>query len=225
MKNRISMLLAWVALLPAVALCQKSAVEEAFKKYHVSYDVLNPDLPKNSLEVPCNLKRTVTTDNGAKIYLSSYDPTKSGLSRWTLQSVNSKPPSRKELEAFDKEHSEVLSYRIDENTLKVTKDDGRKLYISYQYQPGDIDEDHSFLKDCLFTAVIDIASGKLEAVTQKNLKNLKIKIVKVVKLTGDSRYQYSEKLQKYLLQEAEVVVVAKVLGMQTPITTRDVYSY
>lgn len=225
MKNRLSMLLTVLILIPACVFSQKSAVEDALKKYHVSYDVLNPDLPKNSWEVPYQVTRTVTTDNGAKIYLSSYDPTKSGLSRWTLQSVNSKPPSRKELEAFDKEHSEVLSYRMDENTLKVVKDDGKKLYISYQYQPGSIDEDHSFLKDCLFTAVIDIASGKLEAVNQKNLKNLKIKIVKVVKLTGDSRYQYSDKLQKYLLQETEVVVVAKVLGMQTPITTRDVYSY
>lgn len=177
------------------------------------------------MQFPYKLKRTVITDNAIKTYLSSYDPAKTGLQRWTLHAINDLPPSAKDVDAFNKEHATVLAYKIDETTLSIAKDNGVKLHISYRYDPASIDADRSFLKDCMFTAIIDIASGKLETVNQKNLKDLKIKIVKAVKLTGAAKYQYVDAYKTYLLMENEVVVVMKLLTQQIPMTTLDVYTY
>ncbi len=204
---------------------QKSVVLSALAKYNVDTSVLNPNLGANSMNYPYDLKRVVTTEQSEKIYLSSFNPQKTGSERWTLLSVNGKQPSGTDLKNFNKEHETVFNYKINENTLKVARDDGKILQITYRYDPASIDADHSFLKDCLFTMVINATTGKLQSVLQKNLKDLKIKIVKASKLDGHSDYMYNEKDKKYLPANCEIVVVMKLIGQQVSIITTDTYSY
>lgn len=207
------------------AFSQQAAVLAAFEKYHIDTAVLNPDMGLNALHYRYDLKREVNTEGNYKVYLSNYDPAKTGLECWTLQSVNGKAPSKAELKNFDKEHKYIPAYTIDKASLTIISDDGQTLHIGYKYTAASVDADHSFLKDCTFTAVIKTSTGRLESTAQKNLKDVKIKIVKAVKLEGTTHYIYDEQDKKYLISTAEVVAVVKVLGQQLAIVTTDSYTY
>ena len=203
---------------------QKSAVLQVLKKYNVSEEVLNPNLKDNLEKYAHEVQRTVTVNDKDKVYISSFDPNKQDPPQWTLVSVNGKSPSKGEQKAFEKEHNQKTDFKVDYNSYKVTKDDGSTLEITYQYDPTTVDSDHSFFKDCLFTLHINAKTGRLEKMTEVNLKDLRIKILKATKLTTEVTYQYIEKDKTYVPINDRVEVVIKMLGNEMPMITTDKYT-
>ncbi len=208
-----------------VLFAQKNAVLQALKKYNVSEDVLNVNLKDNLEKYAHEVQRTVTINDKDKIYLSSFEPNKQVQPQWTLVSVNGKKPSGSEQKAFDKEHNTKTDFKIDESSLKVAKDDGTTLEITYQYDPTSLDSDHIFFKDCLYTLHINAKTGKLEKMTEVNLKDVKIKFLKVTSLTTEVNYQYLEKDKTYIPINTRVVAVIKMLGNEMPMTTAEKYTF
>lgn len=211
-------------LLGYSAFAQKSLVLQALKKYNVSEEVLNPNLKDNLEKYAHEVQRTVTVNDKDKVYISTFDPNKQDPPQWTLVSVNGKNPSKGEQKAFDKEHNIKTNFKVDDNSYKVTKDDGNTLEITYQYDPTTIDSDHGFFKDCLFTLHINAKTGRLEKMTEVNLKDLRIKILKATKLTTEVTYQYIEKDKTYVPVNDRVEVVIKMLGNEMPMITTDKYT-
>ncbi|WP_343532920.1 hypothetical protein [Pedobacter sp.] len=211
-------------LLGYSAFAQKSLVLQALKKYNVSEEVLNPNLKDNLEKYAHEVQRTVTVNDKDKVYISTFDPNKQDPPQWTLVSVNGKNPSKGEQKAFDKEHNLKTNFKVDDNSYKVTKDDGNTLEITYQYDPTTIDGDHGFFKDCLFTLHINAKTGRLKKMTEVNLKDLRIKILKAIKLTTEVTYQYIEKDKTYVPVNDRVEVVIKMLGNEMPMITTDKYT-
>ncbi|RZK37924.1 MAG: hypothetical protein EOO90_23910 [Pedobacter sp.] len=203
---------------------QKSAVLQAFKKYNVSEDVLNTNLKANLEKYAHEVQRTVTLNDKDKVYISNFDPSKQSPPNWTLSSVNGKSPSQAEQKAFTKEHDMKTDFKIDENTLQITKDDGSWLEISYQFDPSSLDADHNFLKDCQYTLHINAKTGRLEKMTEINLKDLKIKILKVVKMSTEVNYQYIEKDKIYVPTTSYIEIVIRMLGNELPMITAEKYT-
>ncbi len=207
-----------------VAFAQKSLVLQTLKKYQVSEEVLKPNLKDNLEKYAHEVERTVTFNDKDKVYISSFDPNKQDTPQWTLVSVNGKSPSKGEQKAFDKEHNQKTDFKVDDNSYKVAKDDGSTLEITYQYDPTTVDSDHGFFKDCLFTLHINPKTGRLERMTEVNLKDLRIKILKATKLTTEVTYQYIEKDKTYVPVNDRVEVVIKMLGNEMPMITTDKYT-
>lgn len=207
-----------------VAFAQKSLVLQALKKYNVSEEVLNPNLKDNLEKYAHEVQRTVTINDKDKVYISSFDPNKQDPPQWTLVSVNGKNPSKGEQKAFEKEHNQKTDFKVDDNSYKISKDDGNTLEITYQYDPASVDSDHGFFKDCLFTLHINAKTGRLEKMTEVNLKDLKIKILKATKLTTEVTYQYIEKDKTYVPLNDRIEVVIKLLGNEMPMITTDKYT-
>lgn len=207
-----------------VAFAQKSLVLQTLKKYHVSEDVLKPNLKDNLEKYAHEVERTVSFNDKDKVYISSFDPNKQDTPQWTLVSVNGKKPSKGEQKAFDKEHNQKTDFKVDDNSYKIAKDDGNTLEITYQYDPSTIDSEHGFFKDCLFTLHINAKTGRLEKITEVNLKDLRIKILKATKLTTEVTYQYIEKDKIYVPVNDRVEVVIKMLGNEMPMITTDKYT-
>lgn len=216
--------LAALLLTSTTLFAQKATVLQALKKYNVTEDVLNTNLKANLEKYPHQIERTVTINEKDKVYISSFDPNKQNPPQWTLVTVNGKSPSKGDQKAFDKEHDMKTDFKIDENTLKVAKDDGNSLEISYQLDPASLDQDHGFLKDCLYTLHINAKTGRLEKLTEANLKNLKIKILKVTKMTTLINYKYIEKDKIYVPIDSRVELVIKLLGNEMPMITSEKYS-
>lgn len=211
-------------LLGYSAFAQRSIVLQALKKYNVSEEVLNPNLKDNLEKYAHEVQRTVTVNDKDKVYISTFDPNKQDPPQWTLVSVNGKNPSKGEQKAFDKEHNIKTNFKVDDNSYKVTKDDENTLEITYQYDPTTVDSDHGFFKDCLFTLHINAKTGRLEKMTEVNLKDLRIKILKATKLTTEVTYQYIEKDKTYVPVNDRVEVVIKMLGNEMPMITADKYT-
>lgn len=218
------LILAVLILSGQTLFAQKSIVLDALKKYNVSEDVLGTNLKDNLEKYAHEIQRTVTLNDKDKVYISSFDPNKQEQPQWTLVSVNGKKPSSGDQKAFDKEHNTKTNFKVDENSYKIVKDDGNTLEISYQYDPASVDSDHSFFKDCLFTLHINAKSGRLEKMTEVNLKDVKIKILKVTSLTTEVNYRYMEKDKIYVPTDNRVVVVIKMLGNELPMTTAEKYT-
>ena len=216
--------LAALLLTSTTLFAQRATVLQALKKYNVTEDVLNTNLKANLEKYPHQIERTVTFNDKDKVYISSFDPNKQNPPQWTLVSVNGKSPSKADQKAFDKEHDMKIDFKIDENTLKVAKDDGTSLEISYQLDPTSLDQDHGFLKDCLYTLHINAKTGRLEKLTEANLKNLKIKILKVTKMITLINYKYIEKDKIYVPIDSRVELVIKLLGNEMPMITSEKYS-
>jgi hypothetical protein len=216
--------LALLMLTSTTIFAQKDAVIQALKKYNVSENVLNVNFKDNLEKYKHEVQRTVTLNEKDKVYISNFDPSKQEQPKWTLTSVNGKSPSNSEQKAFDKEHDQKLNFKVDESTYKVAKDDGNSLEITYQFDPSSLDSDHLFLKDCLYTLHINAKTGKLEKMTEVNLKDLKIKILKVTKMTTLVNFQYIEKDQTYIPTSNIVEIVIKMLGNELPMTTAEKYS-
>lgn len=216
--------LAALLLLSNVAFAQKEAVLQALKKYNVSEDVLRTNLKDNLEKYSHQVQRTVTVNEKDKVFISNFDPNAQDQSKWTLTTVNGKSPSKAEQKAFDKEHDMKLDFKIDENTFKVAKDDGSSLEITFQYDPTSLDADHLFLKDCLYTLHINAKTGRLEKLTEINLKDLKIKILKVTKMSTVINYKYIEKDKVYVPIDSYIEIVIKMLGNELPMVTAEKYT-
>lgn len=214
-----------VLLLSGNALfAQKSAVLQAFKKYNVSEDVLSTNFKVNLEKYTHEVQRTVTLNEKDKVYISAFNPDQQDSLKWTLVSVNGKSPSKGEQKAFVKEHDMKLDFKIDENTFKVAKDDGNMLEVTYQYDPTSSDKDHQFLKDCLYTLHINAKTGRLEKLTEINLKDLKIKILKVTKMTTVINFKYIEKDKNYVPTDSAIEIVIRMLGNELPMLTSEKYT-
>lgn len=205
-------------------LAQKSAVLQALKKYNVSEEVLNTNLKENLEKYTHQVQRTVTFNDKDKVYISTFDPSKPNPPQWTLVSVNGKKPSNSDQKAFEKEHDMKVDFNIDENSLQVAKDDGSALEISYQLDPASLDKDHGFLKDCLYTLHINAKTGRLEKMTEANLKDLRIKILKITKMATVTNYKYLEKDKIYIPVDNYVELIIKMLGNEMPMTTAETYT-
>ncbi len=213
-----------VLLLPCSTLfAQKSVVLQAFKKYNVSEDVLNANLKANLEKYPHQVERIITLNDKDKVYISNFDPNKQ-KPQWTLVSVNGKSPSKGEQKSVDDEHEVKVDLKVDENSLKVAKDDGSILEVNYQLDPTSLDNDHGFLKDCLYTLHINAKTGRLEKLTEINLKDLKIKILKVTKMSTEINYKYIEKDKIYVPLDNSVDIVIKMLGNEMPMLTSEKYT-
>lgn len=217
-------ILAALLLLSNVVFAQKAVVLQALKKYNVSEDVLLTNLKDNLEKYNYQVQRTVTLNDKDKVFISNFDPNVQDQPKWTLSTVNGKSPSKAEQKAFDKEHDIKLDFKIDENTFKVAKDDGNALEVTFQYDPSSLDADHQFLKDCLYTLHINAKSGRLEKLTEINLKDLKIKILKVTKMSTVINYKYIEKDQVYVPSDNYVELVIKMLGNELPMVTTEKYT-
>lgn len=217
-------LLAALLLSTSTVFAQKSAVLQALKKYNVNEDVLSTNLKGNLEKYPHEVQRTVTLNEKDKVYISTFDPNKQDPPQWTLVSVNGKSPSKGEQNAFTKEHDMKLDFKIDENTLQVAKDDGSVLEINYQYDPTSLDKDHQFLKDCLYTLHINAKTGRLEKMTEINLKDVKIKILKVTKIATTVNYRYIDKDKIYVPTDSYIEVVIRMLGNELPMITAEKYT-
>jgi hypothetical protein len=218
------LLLALLMLASHATFAQKSVVLQALKKYNVSEDVLSTNLKGNLEKYPHQVQRTITLNEKDKVYISNFDPSKQDPPQWTLVSVNGKSPSKGEQKAFVKEHDMKTDFKIDENSLKVAKDDGSTLEINYQLDPASLDKDHGFLKDCLYTLHINAKTGRLEKMTETNLKDLKIKILKVTKMATVVNYKYIEKDKIYVPVDNYVEIVIRMLGNELPMITAEKYT-
>lgn len=206
------------------AFAQKDQVLSVFKKYNINEQVLDPNLRDNIEKYAYNLQRTVTLSAKDKVYQSSYDPTKDEASRWTLNTVNGKKPSKHDINAFNDEHAIKVHFKVDESTYKVAKDDGKMVEITYQYDPSSLDSEHQFLKDCVITLFINAKTGLLEKSSELNLKNLKIKILKITKLTSDVNYLYNQASKSYTVSNETITVIIKMLGNEIPMITTNTYT-
>lgn len=207
-----------------VAFAQKEEVLNVLKKYNINTNVLDPNLRDDIEKYQYHLERTVSIAGKDKVYQSSFDPSKDEANRWTLITVNGKKPSNHDVKAFNDEHAIKVHFKVDENTYKVVKDDGKMIEISYQYDLSSLDSDHQFLKDCLITLFINAKTKLLERSTELNLKNLKIKILKVTKLTSDIAYVYHEKDNTYTINNEMITIVIKMLGNEIPMITTNKYT-
>jgi len=217
-------ILAALLLSSTTLFAQKSAVLQALKKYNVSEDVLNTNIKANLEKYAHQVQRTVTFNDKDKVYISSFDPSKKDQPQWTLVSVNGKNPSKGDQKAFEKEHDMKTDFKIDENSLKVAKDDGNSLEISYQFDPTSLDNDHAFLKDCLYTLHINAKTGRLEKMTEINLKDLRIKILKITKMATIVNYKYIENDKTYIPVDSNVELIIKMLGNEIPMITAEKYT-
>ena len=211
-------------LLNNFAFAQKDQVLAVLKKYNINEQVLDPNLRDNIEQYAYNLQRTVSLSGKDKVYQSSYDPTKDEANRWTLNSVNGKNPSKHDIKAFNDEHTIKVHFKVDESTYKVAKDDGKMIELTYQYDPSSLDSDHQFLKDCVITLFINAKTGLLEKSAELNLKNLKIKILKVTKLTSDVSYVYHQANKNYTVANETITVIIKMLGNEIPMITTNTYT-
>lgn len=217
--------LALFVVLHKVAFAQKDQVMDVFKKYNINEQVLDPNLRDGMEKYAYQLERTITLSGKDKVYQSSYDPSQDESNRWTLSTVNGKKPSKHDINTFNDEHAMKVHFKVDENTYKVTKDDGNRIEITYQYDPSSLDLDHQFLKDCLITLFINAKTGRLEKSSELNLKNLKIKILKITKLTSDVNYVYNTTNKNYIISNETVTVVIKMLGNEMPMITTNKYTF
>lgn len=217
-------ILAVLFLSTNVVFAQKATVLQALNKYNVSEDVLSTHLKDNLEKYSHQVQRTVTLNEKDKVFISNFNPSAQDQANWTLATVNGKSPSNAEQKAFDKEHDLKLDFKIDENTLKVAKDDGNTLEVTFQYDPTSLDADHQFLKDCLYTLHINAKTGKLEKLTEINLKDLKIKILKVTKMATVINYKFLEKDKVYVPTDSYVEIVIKMLGNELPMYTAEKYT-
>lgn len=223
-KTMYKLFLIGLLLISSTAFAQKAAVLQVLKKYNVSEDVLSTNLKANLEKYRHEVQRTVTLNEKDKVYISTFDPMKQELPQWTLVSVNGKSPSKNEQKAFTKEHDNKLDFKIDESSLAIAKDDGSQLEITYQFDPASLDKEHGFLKDCLYTIHINAKTGKMEKITETNLKDLRIKILKVTKMTTLVNYRYIEKDKLYVPTDSRVEIIIKMLGNELPMVTSEVYS-
>ncbi len=204
---------------------QKSAVIEAFNKYNISTIILDSNAKKNAESYAFTIKSTLVTEGQKKVSDGKYDPAKNGTDRWELTSVNGGSPSKKDRNAFNKEHNQQIPIAMaNQDSYKVLKDDSDYLVVSYYYDTATLVPDNMFMKDFPVVLYINKKTGRLERSEVVSPEPFKVKIFKADYMNANTTFVYIEKTNQYLPLKEEITMSIRILGRSAEIITINEYS-
>jgi hypothetical protein len=194
---------------------QKPELEKKLNELGISGGLAFNDLSGNNSAFSCMATMTETTSDKTTVQKASFDPRKPESSRWTLLSVDGRPPSKKELKHFNKEHNapqDDLKAEPDENNWKIVSEDEHLLVIGLKYNEADLPHQYKFLADCNAEIYVDKEARRLYKVKFYNTTPLKIKIFNVVKLDMTVELMPSKDGNTILTKDQTIVMDVKMLG-------------
>ncbi|MBB5637574.1 hypothetical protein HDE68_003489 [Pedobacter cryoconitis] len=222
-KKLLALFLLVIATLTASA--QKPAVVDAFSKHGIDVGILNGDNLRQPDDFAFDFKQTTVTTGKQSVTVARFDPSGPKEEQWTVISVDGKSPSKSDINSFRKNHSkQPASNQADESSYKIEKETSDYLVISYKADPGSVDKDAAFMKDCRLYMTVNLRTKKLEKVQALNEKPIKIKILNAEKLDLVIKYSWNEQAKRYFSVNEDLNISAKFMGQAIPIQTTTEYS-
>ena len=202
-------------LLFITAFGQKSEVMARLEEYGIAHDFLDASL--RDQDATHSFDITTTTNDGTKNIVNKghFNPELPVGKRWTLQTTNGQPPSKKEIKKFDKAHNTKqpnINGKVDDASWKIAIDNDNFLGISFKYDRESLPHKYQFLADCTGTAYINKKTGRLESAEFVNDGPLKVKIFNVTELDMNVDYLYLEEEDAYFMEKEYLDMKVKLLG-------------
>ena len=158
---------------------------------------------------------TETTSDKTTVEKASFDPRKAEGSRWTLNTVDGRSPSKKDIKNFNKAHNakqDDVNAEPDDNSWKIVSEDEHILVIGLQYDEAKLPHKYKFLAQCNAEIYVDIEAKRLYKVKFYNTAPLKIKIFNVVKLDMTVELMADSDGKTVLLKDETIIMDVKLLG-------------
>jgi len=201
-------------------------IKKRLSELGISSDLSFKNLSENTAEYSYKATFTEITSDKTTVQIANFDPRKEQGSRWTLETVNGKTPSKKDIKKFNKAHNsteEETAANPDENSIKIVSDDEHLLVIGLKYKESDLPEESKFLAQCDAELYFDKEAKRLYKVKFFNKAPLKIKIFNVVKLDMTVELMPSPEGETTVIQDQNTIMDVKMLRQMVEITHKAEY--
>ena len=208
-------LLLFIAGASKQATAQKADIEKRLIDLGISGDLAFNNLSENSSDYSCNATMTETTSDNTTVEKASFDPRKADGSRWTLNTVDGRSPSKKDTKKFNKTHNakqDNLKAEPDENSWKIVSEDEHMLVIGLQYNEANLPHKYKFLAQCNAEIYVDKEAKRLYKVKFYNTSPFKLKGFNVVKLDMTVELMADGDGKTILIKDETVIMDVKLLG-------------
>ncbi len=194
---------------------QKQEVLAKLAEYGITAETLGTGLQDH--DATHSFDVDITTNNGTKniVEVGHFNPLVPIGERWTLETVNDKAPSKKELKKFDKAHNTKqpdINGKVSDKSWKIDSDTEKEIIISFKYEKESLPNKFQFLADCTGKAYIDKRTKRLKKAVFKNDGPLKVKIFNVTKLEMTVDYHYIKEENLYVMDTQHLDMQVKLLG-------------
>ena len=211
------------------ATAQKEDIKKRLIDLGISSDLAFNNLSENSSDYSCNATMTETTSDKTTVEKASFDPRKAEGSRWTLNTVDGRSPSKKDIKNFNKAHNakqDNLKAEPDDNSWKIVTDDEHILVIGLQYDEADLPHKYKFLAQCNAEIYVDKEAKRLYKVKFYNTAPFKLKTFNVVKLDMTVELMPNSDGKTMLLKDETIIMDVKLLGQLVEIVEEtEFYDY
>ena len=211
------------------AIAQKAEIEKRLLELGIEADMTFNNLSENSTDYSCNATMTETTSDKTTVETASFDPLKPQGIRWTLNTVNERSPSKKDIKKFNKAHNakqDNVNAEPDDNSWKIVEDDDHLLVIGLKYNEADLPHKYKFLAECNAELYVDKEAKQLYKIKFYNTAPLKIKVFNVVKLDMTVELMPASDEKAMLIKDETIIMDVKLLGQLVEITEEtEFYDY
>jgi len=211
------------------ATAQKADIEKRLIDLGISGDLAFNNLSENSSDYSCNVTMTETTSDKTTVEKANFDPRKAEGSRWTLNTIDGRSPSKKDIKKFNKAHNakqDNLKAEPDDNSWKIVSEDEHMLVIGLQYNEANLPHKYKFLAQCNAEIYVDKEAKRLYKVKFYNTAPFKLKGINVVKLDMTIELMLAEDGKAMLLKDETIIMDVKLLGQLIEITEEtEFYDY
>ena len=208
------------------AAAQKADIEKRLIELGIEADMAFNNLSENSSGYACNATMTETTTENVTVDKASFDPGKDEGSRWTLNTVDGRSPSKKEIKKFNKAHNakqDNLKAEPDDNSWEIVSEDEHLLVIGLKYNEADLPHKYKFLAQCNAEIYVDKEAKRLYKVKFYNTSPIKIKIFNVVKLDMTIELMPAANEKTMLIKDETIIMDVKLLGQLVEIKEEIVF--
>ncbi len=211
------------------ATAQKAEIEKRLIDLGISSDMAFNNLSENSSDYACNATMTETTSDKTTVQKASFDPRKAEGSRWTLNTVDGRSPSKKDIKKFNKAHNakqDNLKAEPDDNSWKIVSEDEHMLVIGLQYNEANLPHKYKFLAQCNAEIYVDKEAKRLYKVKFYNTAPFKLKGINVVKLDMTVELMADGDGKTILIKDETIIMDVKLLGQLVEIVEEtEFYDY
>ncbi len=211
---------------------QEESASSLLKKYGFTSESVLSILDLSSAQYSFNAQSTSTTITASgkptiKKQEYSFDSNTKLGERFTLNTVDGKSPSKREIKRFNKQKNKVNnspSSKLSDDDFFVASNDETQAVIGFNIPADKVNPKIAYMAHCNGFITINKKSGHVIKIQIKSKEAFNINVFHVTSMLIDIELSYDENCKQYYATKERTETKALILGSTATIITEEVYS-
>jgi len=203
------------------ASAQTKSAYDLLKQFGVTTDNVLSNIDLSNATYNYRAESVTTTEQEANHSTSTtkkeynYDANKPLGQRFTLISVDSDTPRKKDFKHFNKEKNRVAdteTQKLKEDDFFIKSNDETTAIIGFNIPAEQLNSKTAFMAHCTGYIFIDKNSGHITKIQIKSNETFSLKVFHVTEMTIDINISYSEEHKAYYVNSENTLMKVLILG-------------